>query len=411
VNITVVGAGPAGLYFAIAAKRLHPAHSITVLERRPAHTTYGWGIVFWDDLVHSLERTDPESARDIRAGAVSWTGQRLCMQDRRPVHLGGTGYGMSRQRFMDVLIDRAVELGVDVRFDREADADAARQGADLVVLADGAASRLRRARSDRFGTDEAVSRNKHIWLGSTVPFDDFTFALEHTPEGWIWFHGYRFAEERSTVIVECTEETWQRLGFDTADEETCLRDLTRIFARHLAGHPLLSRREGLTGARWDNFPTVTNARWHHDRVVLVGDAAHTAHFSVGSGTKLAVEDAIALASSIAACRPEELTTALQRYQDHRLPAVAHVQAEAARSAAWFADVDRLTALAPIDLGFSLRTRRQTDGPPPHVIDRASLRYGLHLATQWRLGRTMRRAVSRTRTAAQQRAAGRQPIED
>jgi anthraniloyl-CoA monooxygenase len=405
VNITCVGGGPAGLFFAIAAKRFDPTHRITVVERRPAGRTYGWGIVFWDDLLHSLERTDPATARSVRAGAVGWTGQRLCVQDRRPVHLGGTGYGMSRQRLLTVLSDRAAELGVDVQFEREADPVAAREESDLVVLCDGAASRLRRAWRDRFGTAETATRNKHIWLGSTVPLTDFTFALERTSAGWIWFHGYRFDDRRSTVIVECTQETWQRLGFDSGDEPGCRATLSGIFAGHLAGHPLLNQDDGHGVAGWDSFRTVTNGRWHHEGVVLVGDAAHTAHFSVGSGTKLAVEDAIVLASSLAGRRPDELPGALQGYQERRSPSVQRVQAEAARSAAWFADLDRLASLPPLDLGFSLRTRRDPDGPPPGVVDRTSIRYGLHLATQLRLGRAMRRAVSRTRTAVRNGAAG------
>ena len=404
MNICCVGGGPAGLYFAIAAKRFDPGHRIRVVERRPAGTTYGWGIVFWDDLVRSLERTDRESARSIRAGAISWTGQRLCVEGGRPVHLGGTGYGMSRQRLVSLLAHRAVALGVDVQFDREADPARALKESDLVVLSDGAASRLRRTWSDRFGTAESVTGNKHLWLGSTVPFTDFTFALERTAAGWIWFHGYRFDEQHSTVIVECTRETWQRLGFDAEEEEVCRATLTRIFARHLDGHPLLGRRDGQGAARWDSFTTVTNMRWHSDGVVLVGDAAHTAHFSVGSGTTLAVKDAIGLARCLAGRPPSELPVALQCYQESRLPEVEHVQAQAARSAAWFADLDRLASLPPLDLGFSLRTRRDLDGPPPHVVNRAGIRYGLHLATQWRAGRAMRRAASRTRTAVQNLAA-------
>ncbi|MBI0539395.1 FAD-binding monooxygenase [Roseomonas sp. KE2513] len=401
VNITCIGGGPAGLSFAIAAKRRDPTHRITVLERRPEHTTYGWGIVYWDDLLHTLGRVDPPTARSIRASSVRWAGQRVCVQDHRPVHLGGTGYGMSRRRLIDTLVDRARDLGVDVRFDCRIDTVRVHDGADLLVVAEGAGSRLRRAWGNRFGTVERTNRNKHIWLGSTVPLDDFTFAFERTPEGWIWFHGYRFEQGRSTVIVECAQETWKRLGFALADPQSCLTELERIFARHLAGHHLVSQQNGSAFAAWDSFTTVTNMRWYHDHVVLVGDAAHTTHFSVGSGTRLAVQDAIALGDAIAERRPYELDTALQHYQNCRLASVRALQADAARSADWFSAIDRLTSLAPIDFGYSLRTRRELGGSLD-TVDQTSLRYQMHLASQWWLGRAIRRAVSRARTAVSRR---------
>jgi anthraniloyl-CoA monooxygenase len=398
VNITCIGGGPAGLFFAIAAKRRNPMHRIAVLERRPSHTTHGWGIVYWDDLLHMLERADPPTARLIRTGSVRWAGQRVCVQNHRPVHLGGTGYSMSRRRLIDILVDRARNLGVDVQFDCTAGAGTMRDGTDLLVAADGAGSRIRDAWGDRFGTIEQTNGNKHIWLGCTAPFDDFTFAFERTSAGWIWFHGYRFEQGRSTVIVECTQQTWERLGFASASGQSCLLELRRIFAKHLMGHHLMAQHDGTPDARWDNFTTVTNARWYHDRVVLVGDAAHTAHFSVGSGTKLAVQDAITLAGAVANCRPTDLDGALWHYQNCRLPSVQALQADAACSADWFSAVDRLTSLAPIDFGFSLRTRRKSGGLP-HAVDQNSLRYQMHLATQWRFGQVLRRTVSRARIAA------------
>jgi anthraniloyl-CoA monooxygenase len=407
VDIVCVGGGPGGLWFAIAAKILHPEHDITVLERRPPDSTYGWGIVYWDDLLDGVRNLDPPTAHDIAAASLRWGGQRVVVEDRPPVHLGGTGFSMSRQRLIDILVRRARGLGVRIEFEHHVDELTATAGADLVVLSDGANSRLRGSRAEWFGTQERRGRNKYIWLGSQVPFDDFTFAFEHTPAGWLWFHAYRFAVDASTVIVECTEETWSRLAFGSMDDADCVVELGRIFERHLEGAPLRARRDAGGGTQWASFPTITNARWFQGNVVLLGDCAHTAHFSIGSGTRMAFEDAAALARAVASCPPAGVSAALESYQAGRLPRVLALQSEAERSAAWFEDVERHIRTEPVDFGYSLRMRRQM--PENGGVRHPSLRYRLHLATQWKVGRAARRLVTGTRRAARRRAPSHGPL--
>ena len=389
MKIHCVGAGPAGLWFAIAAMTYDPGHDVTVFERRPPGTTYGWGIVYWDDLLDGASRVDPAAARAIRDGSIRWAGQRVCVQGRRPVHLGGTGYGMGRQRLIDVLAQRARDLGVRIEYERDVADTADLPDAELVVAADGAGSRLRRHRPETFGTTETTGTNRHLWLGSAHPFPDFTFAFEDTRAGWIWFHAYRYAPQASTVIVECREETWRGLGFGPVADEACLEELERIFARHLDGHQLRPDPNATEGTRWTSFTTVSNARWHAGDVVLLGDAAHTAHFSIGSGTRMAFEDAAALARAVAGCTSADLPVALQRYQDERIPAVLALQQHAAASARWFQDVDDHVRLPPLHFGYSLRMRRD---PQP----RSALLLTLHRATQWKLGRLARRMVAQGR---------------
>ncbi len=408
MNVLVVGGGPGGLFLAIALKRLDPAHRVTVRERRPAGATHGWGIAvstassLRNDLLHGVGTVDPESASALRDSAVEWGGQHVSLPGARPVHLGGSGYCLGRQRLIDVLTDRARALGAEVRFDAAVVDPAVLGEHDLVVLADGAGSRFRRARADRFGTTETPGRNRHVWLGTSLAFEDFTYAFQRTPAGWIWLYGYRHAPAAGTVIVECTAETWAGLGFDTADAATTTAVLSRLFAPHLGGHPLRVRTEAAGRSPWESFTTVGNERWFDGNLVLLGDAAHTAHFSIGSGTTMALADAAALARALAGRRPDELPAALRAYEDERRPAVLALQEAAARSAGWFERIDQHAQLPPLEFGLSLRMRRNAadaaDAPP------SALLHGLHRATQWRIGRSLRRTVARRRTAIRRRRA-------
>jgi anthraniloyl-CoA monooxygenase len=406
VNILCVGGGPGGLFFAISALRSDPRHRVTVVERRPAATTYGWGIAvaaaasYSDDLLHGIHAVDPETAAAVRAACTEWSGQHVSVGAARPVHLGGSGRTMGRQQLIDLLTQRARELGADVHFSREVLDPAVADGHDLVVLADGAGSRVRRSRADRFGTTETVGRNKHVWLRTTCPLADFTYAFEPTPAGWIWFYGYRYEPGASTVIVECSADTWAGLGFDRADDDAVTGRLAGIFAHHLDGHPLQSRADGSGRSPWESFTTVRNERWSDGTVVLLGDSAHTAHFSIGSGTTMAIEDGAVLGRALAGCSPTDLPPALRRYEELRRPAVQALQEAAERSAGWFEDVDRHLRRDPVDVGFSLRMRRNgtVDGRRPLLL------YGLHRVTQWPAGRTARRVLADRRRSLQQRRA-------
>ncbi len=399
MKILCVGGGPAGLWFAIAAKVYDPAHEVTVLERRPPNSTYGWGIVYWHRMLQEVRAVDPATARSLAGGSVHWPGQRVVVQDQGPVHLGGTGFGMSRQHLIDILLRRASALGVRIEFGHDVSDLSATSGADLVVLSDGAGSRLRQSRVDRFGTVKHLGRNKHIWLGSRAPFSDFTFAFEATAAGWLWCHAYRYSADASTVIVECSEQTWSALGFDSMSDGESRHELGRIFSRHLGGATLECRQDSAGSAQWTTFATVSNARWYDENVVLLGDSAHATHFSIGSGTRMAFQDGTALGRAVASCPPSGLATALQGYQDSRLPEVSALQREAQHSAAWFENVDRNITRQSLHFGYALRTRRTgalTDDPENL---RSSLRFRLHQATQWRAGRAARRIVSTGKRAA------------
>jgi anthraniloyl-CoA monooxygenase len=394
MKIVCVGGGPGGLWFAIAAKVYDPTHEVTVLERRPPHSTYGWGIVYWHRMLQEVRAVDPATARRLVGGSVRWPGQRVVVEDQGPVHLGGTGFGMGRQHLIDILLERARALDVRVEFGHDVlDLSDTASGADLVVLSDGASSRLRQSRVDRFGTVRQPGRNKHIWLGSRAPFSDFTFAFEATAAGWLWFHAYRYCRDGSTVIVECSEQTWSALGFDSMNDSECRQELGRIFSRHLDGATLECQQDAIGSTQWTTFATVSNARWYDENVVLLGDCAHATHFSVGSGTRMAFQDGSALGRALASCPPSKLAGALEGYQDTRLPEVRALQREAQLSAAWFEDVDRTIAQPALHFGYALRTRRTGAFADDPTIPQTSPRFRLHQATQWRAGRAARRVAS------------------
>ena len=237
MRIACVGGGPAGLYFAILMGR-DGNHELTVLERNPPGVTYGWGVVFWDDLLDELGAGDPETAREIRKKAFRWDGQLLAVEGREPVHVPGHGYGIGRRHLLEILAARALALHVRVRFEREIEDLSELADADLVVVCDGASSRLRRQHRDQFGAAVGVGRNKYIWLGTRKVFDAFTFAFVETEAGWIWCHAYGFDPNTSTFIVECSPETWAGLGFDRLGEADTIVLLERLFEPWLDGHRL-----------------------------------------------------------------------------------------------------------------------------------------------------------------------------
>jgi 2-polyprenyl-6-methoxyphenol hydroxylase-like FAD-dependent oxidoreductase len=343
MRIACVGGGPAGLYLAILMKRRDPRHEVAVFERNPAGVTYGWGVVFWDDLLEGLAANDPPTAATIADEAFRWTGQRILVDGQPEAGLDGYGFSMRRQRLLDILTSRARELGVEVRFEAEVGDPARLDGHDLVVAADGVNSRLRRARPDSFGTRIDTGRNRYMWLGTTKVFDAFTFAFVRTEAGWIWCHAYGFDATASTFIVECSPETWAGLGFGRLGLQESIARLEELFAAQLDGHRLVAQGPDRELAPWLSFRTVTNERWRHGNLVLTGDAAHTTHFTIGSGTKLAIEDAIGLAGALGASG--DLETALAAYERDRKASLLLLQREARNSARWFETLPRY-----IDLG-------------------------------------------------------------
>ncbi|MGH3669228.1 MAG: FAD-dependent monooxygenase, partial [Pseudonocardiaceae bacterium] len=291
MRIVCVGGGPAGLYFAISAKLRDAGHHITVIERDPPGATYGWGVVYWDDLLDILFRNDPESGRALRAESVLWQEQRVILRSEQTAYLSGYGYSVGRASLLDILGRRATELGIELQYNQDPDDSPALAGADLVVVCDGAHSRLRQRHSEEFGAQVDIGGNPYVWLGTDKVFDSFTFAFERTSAGWIWFHAYPSTTGTSTCIVECAQQTWETLGFDSLNSTDSVQLMEKIFERALDGHSLISQSRG-EPARWLRFAEVTNQSWYHDNLVLAGDAAHTTHFTLGSGTRLAMIDAV-----------------------------------------------------------------------------------------------------------------------
>jgi anthraniloyl-CoA monooxygenase len=359
VKVACIGAGPAGLNFAISMKLRDPDHEIEIFERNAAGVTFGWGVVFSDQTVENLATNDPQSAKIIAGEFAHW--------DDIDVHIhgqtitsGGHGFiGIGRKRLLEILQHRAHELGVVLHFEAECDpADPKWRDYDLVIASDGANSRFRDAHADAFGIDVDVRRNKFVWLGTSKVFDAFTFAFEDTEHGWIWAHAYRFAPDCSTFIVECSEATWQSFNFDKMDQAESVATCERIFAKYLDGHKLMSNASHLRGsAAWLSFRRIKCERWSSGNVILLGDAAHTAHFSIGSGTKLALEDAIKLANVLN--RPGlSLEAALDEYQSERNLEVLKLQNSARNSTEWFETLDRYLHFEPLQFAYSLLTRSQ-----------------------------------------------------
>lgn len=337
MRIACVGGGPAGLYFAILARQLGD-HEVTVYERFPEGRTYGWGVVFWDDLLEQLEAHDAPSAQEVRETAFRWVDQVVDVRGREPVRVPSHGYSMARQALLGILARRARALGVTIRYEHPVRDPTDVGAVDLLVAGDGVNSALRGQHQDAHGTVVTRRRNKYVWLGTTRVFDSFTFPFVETAGGWVWAHAYGYDPTGSTFIVEMSPETWTALSFDRSGTDATMRRLEDLFAPQLEGHRLRPQTgtEGTTP--WLQFQQVTNACWHHGNVALMGDAAHTTHFTIGSGTRLALEDAMALAHALGA--HPALGPALAAYGQRRAADLREVQRGARYSAQWFEDVPR-----------------------------------------------------------------------
>jgi anthraniloyl-CoA monooxygenase len=359
MKIACIGGGPAGLYFAISMKLRDPAHEIAVFERNAPGVTFGWGVVFSDQTVENLTANDPKSAQIIADEFAHWDDIDVHIHGATITSSGHGFIGIGRKRLLEILQDRARELGVELHFNQECDPDDAKwRGYDLVIASDGANSRFRDAQSDAFGVDIDVRKNKFVWLGTDKVFDAFTFAFEETTHGWIWAHAYRFAPDASTFIVECSEETWARVGFDKMSQDESIAACETLFAKYLDGHRLQSNASHLIGsAAWLNFRRIKCERWNAGNVILLGDAAHTAHFSIGSGTKLALEVAIKLAQVLN--RPSlSLEAAVDEYVAERNLEVLKLQNSARNSTEWFETLHRYLHFEPLQFAYSLLTRSQ-----------------------------------------------------
>ncbi len=359
MKILCLGGGPAGLYFAISMKLRDPRHQVTVLERNRANDTFGWGVVLSDDALGRMERNDPVSTAAIRENFAYWDDIAVVHAGTRSVS-GGHGFaGIGRKQMLVLLQQRARDLGVDLRFETEfRSAEEYRRDYDLVVGCDGINSVVRNEYAEIFRPDIDLRRCKFVWLGTHQKFDDaFTFIFEKTAHGWVWAHVYQFDADTATFIVECLPETWDAWGFEAMSKEETVETCRKIFERHLGGHDLMSNAAHLRGsAVWMRFPRVICEKWYHENVVLMGDAAATGHFSIGSGSRLAFDSAIALAEYLHSTPTME--AAFERYQEERRVEVLRLQSAARNSLEWFEQVERYLDMPPPQFAYSLLTRSQ-----------------------------------------------------
>ena len=367
MRIVCIGGGPAGLYFGLLMKQLDPSHRITVVERNRPYDTFGWGVVFSDATMENMRAWDPKTADAIEVAFNHWDDIELHFKGRT-LRSGGHGFvGIGRKKLLNILQARCEELGVELVFETEAQSDLDYADADLVIASDGINSRIRQKYADVFQPDIVMRPNRFIWLGTTKLFDAFNFLFEKTEHGWFQAHVYKFDDQTTTFIVETPEHVWKAHGLDEANIEQSIAFCEKLFARHLGGHPLLSNARHLDplkrGTAWINFQRVRCRHWHHhngkSHVVLMGDAVHTAHFAIGSGTKLALEDAIELTRLFKEAG-DDIPAVLARYQAVREVDVLRLQNAAWNAMEWFEVVGTryCDQLPPEQFMYSMLTRSQ-----------------------------------------------------
>ena len=350
MKINIIGGGPAGLYFAILMKRLDPSHVITLYERDRPDDTFGWGIVFSDRTFSYLEENDKATFDEILANCEVWDNVDIVHRGEKINVRGNNFSGIARITFLNILQRRCRELGVDLQFNTNiTDISDLPQG-DLLVGADGANSLIRRIYNEAFEPTIEIRNNKYIWLGTHQLFHGLTLTFRENEAGLFIAHSYKFNKTTSTFIVECAETVWRRVGFDGMNEQETCKYLEAVFKDDLGGHALLTNNF----VRWLNFLLVKNRRWHHKNVVLLGDALHTAHFSIGSGTKLALEDSIALAKCFATTNDVEI--ALAEFERVRKPVVDDTQDAAYASLLLFENAQDELHLEPLPFAFRFMTR-------------------------------------------------------
>ncbi|MEN9843635.1 MAG: hypothetical protein RLZZ612_1464, partial [Pseudomonadota bacterium] len=372
MKIVCVGGGPAGLYFGLLMKQQHPSHDITVVERNRPYDTFGWGVVFSDATMEHMQAWDAPTAAAIQQAFNHWDDIELHFKNE-VIRSGGHGFvGIGRKKLLNILQARCEELGVQLLFDTEVNSDMDFPDADLVIASDGINSRIRERYAPVFVPDIVVRPNRYIWLGTHKRYDAFTFLFEKTEHGWFQAHIYKFDENTTTFIVECPESVWLAHGLDVADQAQSVAFCEQLFARHLDGAKLMTNSRHLRGSAWLNFQRVKCGQWwlknsHGSHVVLMGDAVHTAHFAIGSGTKLAIEDAIDLARLLGETAPagqavtaDVLPEVLDRYQALRSVDVLRLQNAAWNAMEWFEVCGQryCDQLPPPQFMYSMLTRSQ-----------------------------------------------------
>ena len=350
MNINIIGGGPAGLSFAILMKKAGPAHEITVYERNGPDDTFGWGVVFSGKTLRNLRAADEESHAEITRAFEAWDNVDVVHHDGKISIHGNSFSGIARLQLLKILQRRCEQLGVELLFQTEVpDVDSLRASCDLLVAADGVNSTARKQFSNHFVPNLNVRPNRYIWYGTNKLFHGLTLTFRDHEAGVFAAHSYKFNKTTSTFIIECDHETWANAGFSAMGEDETRVYLEKVFAKDLDGEPLLSNK-----STWINFLLVKNKKWFFENVVMVGDALHTAHFSIGSGTKLALEDAIALF----ACFGNAATVdqALRLFESTRKPVIEEYQAAAYESMLWFENARQYMSLSPIELAYALMMR-------------------------------------------------------
>ncbi len=358
MKVTIVGGGPAGLYFGILMKRQEPAHEVTILERNRRDNTFGWGVVFSDQTLSYLERPDASTFRAIDARLVRWDNVDIVHRGEKVTIRGNRFSGLARIDLLHILQRRCLELGIDLRFETVVERLEDLPPCDLLIGADGVRSAVRERLAGDFIPAIVEHRNRYVWYGTPRLFRGLTLTFRDNADGLFIGHSYQFSRELSTFIVECDPQTFERAGLGELAEEESRRYLERVFADDLAGRPLLSN-----SSRWLRFATIRNRRWRgrhgETPAALLGDALHTAHFSIGSGTKLALEDSIALAAALAepgTADRHAVDAALAAFESARRPAIERYQAAAERSLAWFESARADLGLDPLSFAYRAMTR-------------------------------------------------------
>jgi len=377
MRINIIGGGPAGLYFAILMKKADPKHQVTIYERNGPDDTFGWGVVFSGKTLANLRAADEESHAAITNQFEAWDNVDIVHRDEKISIHGNSFSGIARLQLLKILQHRAEQLGVEVVFRTEiADMETLRSQCDLLVAADGVNSGVRSRYAEQLRPSLDVRAHRYIWYGTNQLFHGLTLTFRENEDGVFAAHSYKFNKTTSTFIVECDLETSRRANLEAKSDEETRRYIAKVFERDLAGHPLLSNN-----SKWINFVLVKNANWFFENLILLGDALHTAHFSIGSGTKLAMEDAIALAECFQTT--SDVTKVLSKFTEVRRPVIEDYQAAAFESMVWFENAAKYVSLAPIDLAFSAMMRsgrvsyEDLKKRAPEFIERYEAAAGFH----------------------------------